>query len=345
MERERKRNEEEERIRGEEEAEEERRRGEEEEEKERIREEREKEREIEANKTYLIVGEGNKLMIYDENLSAIKVVAETEGKNRYILVLSKNIVASTHHNKIYLWTLPTFSKHKILAGHTNYVGILFPLHNNLFGSASHDRTVKIWNYIDNICLRSITTGADPFMMGYIGWRLFLNNDSAGNSIEEWDLETGQMVKNISQEGAYANVIALANGNIATATEGKGFKIFSPEENHAIIRENTQTQIYHGGWNSRHLCEIVGENICVSWRPKNIVLWNWETDETFLIPHADYGPQLRRSMEWGINGLLCCFTSSKLVLFDLKEKTVAKVLPLVGESFGAYAKIDRDILNI
>ena len=308
--------------------------------------EEEKKEELIIRDQYLIVGEGTKLGIYNNNLEKVKTVAEGDGNNLFLIKIGNNRIGSTNGNNIIIWGLPNFNEEKTLTGHTSYVvAFLFNMeNNNQLGSASTDRSIIIWDIEMGTIIKSIETGAAPFPIIRIQNHILLINSSKKYALEEWDLGSGELIKTLSVEGNPSNVALMNNGNIAVATQGKGFKVIEYDSGN-IIKER-KVDLFHGGGGSRHLIELSDHRlISLMNDKKTLVIWNYETDQIINISIEGGGDQLSRCLDWKPGYVITSFLCNKLYLASMREQKVVKTINLEGKCYGGILKINRGMLQL
>ena len=287
----------------------------------------------------------------------MKAVAKGDEANYFLIKIGNNRIGSTNGKNIIIWGLPNFNEEKTLTGHTKIVVFLFNMeNNNQLGSASTDRSIIIWDIELGTSIKSIETGAAPYPIIRIQNHILLTKNSTNHILptkiitnhvlEEWDLGTGKPIKTLtlSEEENESNVALMKNGNIAVATQGKGFKIIA-NDSRTIIKEK-EVNLYHRGRGSRHLIEVSGQRlISLMNDKKTLALWNYETDQMIKISTEVGGSQLCRCLDWKPGYVITSFYGDKLYLASMREEKVVKTINLEGKCRGGIMKINRGMLQL
>jgi WD40 repeat protein len=111
----------------------------------------------------------------------------------------------------------------LLGEHEHLIDSLVNLSDNRFASASHDKTIKIWDIAEHYkCVRTLH--------GHNGWVLcllfiekngLLFSGSSDDTIKAWDTNDYQCVRTIqTYGGGIANLLLLPNGYFASSFRGK-----------------------------------------------------------------------------------------------------------------------------
>ena len=216
--------------------------------------------------------------------------------------------------------------------------------NNQLGSASNDCSIIIWDIEMGTIIKSIKTGAAPYPIIRIQNHILLINHSKNYALEKWDLGSGKLIKTLSVEKNPSSVALMNNGNIAVATEGKGFKIIAYDSEN-IIKEK-EIDLYIGRWNSRHLIEFSGHRLISLMKDcKTLVIWNYETDEMIKISTEGEVNHLCRCLDWKPGYVIISFYCNKLYLASIREQKVVKTFNLDGKCYGGIVKIHRGMLQL
>jgi len=145
-------------------------------------------------------------------------------KNGYIASGS----ADTH---IKIWSIeadPASTKSvKTFTGHSNSINSLCLINDNLLASASNDKTIKIWSMNGDL-IRTLTGHKDYVATICPLSEYLLASGSLDSVIKIFDLQTGEVIKNLTDHFDWVTSLALfKNGKyFASSSNDDTIKIWS-----------------------------------------------------------------------------------------------------------------------
>ena len=172
----------------------------------------------------------NTIKIWNIKSNKCKRTIKEEGNVLCLLEFEKNkILVGNNKSNIRLWDInnPKISENiKRFKGHSSLVNCLVKCNDKLFASASNDKTIKIWDYLNNKCLNTLK-GHNNYV-----YSLALLKDgrlcsgSADNTIKIWNLNDYSCDITLNgHEDTVKCVFQLSNGYILSGSEDNNIIIW------------------------------------------------------------------------------------------------------------------------
>ena len=210
------------------------------------------------------------IRIWDvEDYSCVKIFKIKETIIFCLLEFIPNfILFGTNKNNIGLWdsnsedNLQSF----IFSGHELWVNSLVKCDDNCFASASNDKTIKIWNYYNKNCIRTIEAHEDCILCLI---KLINGNLCSGGAdlmIKIWDWNNGSCIYTLVGHRNWINcLIQLEDGQIVSGSVDKTIKFWKKYENIETINAHENSV--------RTLCQINANYIASGSFDNKIKIWN------------------------------------------------------------------------
>ena len=204
-----------------------------------------------------------------EKSSCVKML-EDKGNQIYCLLEfnPELLLFGNSANTIGLWDLN--SEHNIksysFSGHDKWVNCLVKCDDNCFASASNDGTIKIWNYYNKRCIRTIEAHEDSVLciIKLIDGKLC--SGGADNLIKIWNWNNGECVYTIPAHNNWVKSLCqLENGQLLSGSDDNTIKIWEDNENSRSLIGHE-----HG---VRSICQINNNYIASGSFDNTIKIWN------------------------------------------------------------------------
>ncbi len=204
-----------------------------------------------------------------EESSCVKML-EDKGNQIYCLLEfnPELLLFGNSANTIGLWDLN--SEHNIksysFSGHDKWVNCLVKCDDNCFASASNDGTIKIWNYYNKRCIRTIEAHEDSVLciIKLIDGKLC--SGGADNLIKIWNWNNGECVYTIPAHNNWVKSLCqLENGQLLSGSDDNTIKIWEDNENSRSLIGHE-----HG---VRSICQINNNYIASGSFDNTIKIWN------------------------------------------------------------------------
>jgi WD40 repeat protein len=190
------------------------------------------------------------------------------------------ILCGTSDNVINLYEINSLNYDFIYSfiGHTLWVNCLTKINNNYFASASNDTKIKIWDYFNKKCIKTLE-GHEDCILSLITLKQsnYLCSGAADLTIRIWDWEKSKCLYILKGHEKWVKcVIELDNGIIVSGSDDKSIKLW---------KDNINIKTLQGHNNSiRGLCQI-NENFFASGSfDFSIKIWEintWECIQTLV----------------------------------------------------------------
>ena len=237
---------------------------------------------IELNSGRLASGSyDNTIRIWDANYENEDIIIQ--GKNRVLCLLEfeKNkILCGTSDNVVNLYEINSMNYEFIyrFIGHTLWVNCLTKINNNYFASASNDTTIKIWDYFNKKCIKTLE-GHDDCILSIVllKEKNYLCSGAADLNIRIWNWEKNKCLYILKGHEKWVKcILELDNGIIISGSDDKTIKIWKDYINIKTLEEHKNS--------IRSLCQI-NENFFASGSfDFSIKIWDintWECIQTLV----------------------------------------------------------------
>ena len=230
---------------------------------------------------------------------------------------TNEFIACAAEKKIIL--LDFFNQHlNTLEGHTNDIKCLEAIAENRFASGSEDKTIRIWDTKNFVCLKTLSGHQNTI------WslkKLTLNRLSSGSYkvIKIWDIESGDCLQTINGHYGWINdFVYLPNGNLMSCTDDATIKVWDLAKGECI-----QTLTGRSSWIN---CLLLLKNgqLASGLSDNTITIWNMANGECIktLKGHSDGVLQLQQ-LESG--ELVSCSSDNTIKIWNLTEDACIRTL--------------------
>jgi WD40 repeat protein len=179
------------------------------------------------------------------------------------------ILFGTNKNNIGLWDSNSEDNRQsyIFSGHQLWVNSLVKCDDNCFASASNDQTIKIWNYYNKNCIRTIEAHEDCILCLIKLINGNLCSGSADLMIKIWDWNNGSCLYTlVGHQNWIQCLIQLEDGQIVSGSVDKTIKFWKKYENIKTIENAHENSV-------RTLCQINANYIASGSFDNKIKIWN------------------------------------------------------------------------
>jgi WD40 repeat protein len=222
-------------------------------------------------KNDLIIAGTDKGKIFILNCEFEYIIKEVqvEGSVFCLLEFEKNyILAGTSEENIVLWYLDDQNLMFTFIGHEGCVNSLAKCNDEIFASASNDKTIKIWDYKEKKIINTFNTDSSVLCLIKLkdGKLCSSENDCL---IKIWDWETGECIYNLI--GHNNTVRSICQLNDETFLSGD-------DDNKIIIWKNKEIfKILEGHKKEiRTLCQIDKNHFASGSIDNSIKIWNYKS---------------------------------------------------------------------
>ena len=223
----------------------------------------------------------NTIRIWNANYEKEDILIKEKSRVLCLLEFEKNkILCGTSDNLVNLYEINSLNYDFIFSfiGHTLWVNCLTKINNNYFASASNDTKIKIWDYFNKKCIKTLE-GHDDCILSIITLKQsnYLCSGAADLTIRIWDWEKKKCLFVLKGHEKWVKcVIQLDNEIIVSGSDDKTIKLW---------KDNINIQTLYGHNNSiRSLCQI-NENYFASGSfDYSIKIWEintWECVQTLV----------------------------------------------------------------
>ena len=223
----------------------------------------------------------NTIRIWDTNYENEDIVIQ--GKSRILCLLefeNNKILCGTSDNLVNLYEINSMNYELIhrFIGHTLWVNCLTKINNNYFASASNDTTIKIWDYYNKKCIKTLE-GHDDCILSIIllKEKNYLCSGAADLTIRIWDWEKNKCLHILKGHEKWVKcVLELDNGIIISGSDDKTIKIWKDYNNIKTIEEHDNS--------IRSLCQINKNYFASGSFDCSIKIWDintWECIQTLI----------------------------------------------------------------
>ena len=237
---------------------------------------------IELNSGRLASGSyDNTIRIWDANYENEDIRIQEKSRILCLLEFEKNtLLCGASDNLITLYEINSMNYELIhrFIGHTLWVNCLTKINNNYFASASNDTTIKIWDYYNKKCIKTLE-GHDDCILSIILLKEnnYLCSGAADLTIRIWDWERNKCLYILKGHEKWVKcVLELDNGIIISGSDDKTIKIWKDYNNIKTIEEHNNS--------IRSLCQINKDYFASGSFDCSIKIWNintWECVQTLV----------------------------------------------------------------
>jgi WD40 repeat protein len=224
-------------------------------------------------KNNLILAGTEKGKIFIINFEFEYKIKEIQVKGKVLCFLEfeeNNILAGTSDNNIVLWNINDQNYKYIFIGHSGWVNSLTKCNDEIFASASNDKTIRIWNYKEKQIINTINTDSSVLSLIKLkdGKLCSSENDSL---IKIWDWENGECIYNlIGHENRVRSICQLKDGTFVSGDDDYKIIIWKNKEIFKIL-EGHKKEI-------RTLCQIDDNHFASGSIDNTIKIWNYKNSK-------------------------------------------------------------------
>ena len=237
---------------------------------------------IELYSGQIVTGSYDKtIRIWNTNYDKEDIIIEEKSRILCLLEFEKNsILCGTSNNLINLYNINSLNYEFIYSfiGHTLWVNCLVQINKNYFASASNDTKIKIWDYFNKKCIRTLE-GHDDCILSLILLKKsnYLCSGAADLNIRIWDWERNKCLYILKGHEKWVKcLLELNNGIIVSGSDDKKIKIWKDNINIKTIGEHKNS--------IRSLCQINDDYFASGSFDSTIKIWEiytWECVQTLI----------------------------------------------------------------
>ncbi|GMH35001.1 hypothetical protein BSKO_02862 [Bryopsis sp. KO-2023] len=134
------------------------------------------------------------------------------------------VVVGGGNGNLQIWEKGVWEWHSSLEGHSEDVFCLFHQSGNLLISGSRDETIRIWNLVDNACLRVIGGQVGGASSIDVSDGLIFCGAFDGN-IRSWEFESGELVQTFQGHKRSMTSVVLQEGRMFTGSFDQTIKMW------------------------------------------------------------------------------------------------------------------------
>jgi len=211
------------------------------------------------------------IFITNDEIEYVIKKIQVEGKVMCLLEFKyKYILAGTSENNIVLWNIDDQNYNYTLIGHRGWVNNLTKCNDNIFASASNDKTIRIWNYKERKIINTINTDSDVLSLIKLkdGKLCSSENDCL---IKIWDWENGECIYNlIGHKNRVRSICQLEDGTFLSGDDDSKIIIWKNKEISNTL-EGHKKEI-------RTLCQIDDNHFASGSIDNTIKIWNYKSSK-------------------------------------------------------------------
>ena len=174
------------------------------------------------------------------------IIQENETARIFCLLeFEKNkLLCGTSDNIINLWDLNALNDKCVCSyiGHTLWINCLVKINNNYFASASNDTKIKIWDYYNRKCIKTLDGHVDCILsLILLQNNNYLCSGSADLTIRIWDWENNNCVSILKGHEKWVKcILELHNGIIVSGSDDKTIKLWKDYNLFKTIEDHTNS---------------------------------------------------------------------------------------------------------
>ena len=265
-----------------------------------------------------------RLITFDSFGRKIKAIIFKPGRDSSsfgILTAEKtnDSIACASDKKIILRDLVFNDSAVILEGHKNSITCLETIDENHFASGSLDKTIRIWDSKQFVCLKILT--GHPYGVFSLK-NLTLNKLASGSygEIKIWDIERGKCLKTLYGHSHWIRgIVYLPNGNLVSCSDDRSVKVWD-------LARKTCIKTIRAGVLDAMYCIVLLRNgqLASGSRCKTIKIWNMENGECVktLLGHSN---TVWRLEQLDSGELVSCSSDRAIKIWNLEEGTCIRTL--------------------
>ena len=214
------------------------------------------------------------IKVWDINSLKCERTIIDEGEILCLLEFEENkILAGNKNNNIQLWDIND-SKYSLrkntFKGHSSLINCLVKCNDKLFASASNDKCIKIWNYSNKECIKTLQGHNDNVLSLALLKNGKLCSGSADHTIKIWNLKNFKCEKTLEKhKDSVKCVFQLSNGYIISGSEDNTIIIW-------YIYEELLCELNEHKGGISGICQISNDIFASSSFDKTIKIWDTKT---------------------------------------------------------------------
>ena len=223
----------------------------------------------------------NTIRVWDSNYENEDITIKEKSRILCLLEFENDkILCGTSDNLINLYEINSFNYEFIYSfiGHTLWVNCLAKVNNNYFASASNDTKIKIWDYFNKKCIKTLEGHEDCILtLIILKNKKHLCSGAADLTIRIWEWEKRNCLHILKGHEKWVKcVLELDNGIIVSGSDDKSIKLWKNNYNIRTIVEHTNS--------IRSLCQINKKYFASGSFDFTIKIWeinSWECVQTLV----------------------------------------------------------------
>ena len=229
---------------------------------------------IELSSGQLVTGSYDyTIRIWNANYDKEDIIIEEKSRILCLLEFEKNkILCGTTNNLINLYGIDGLNYEYLytFVGHTLWINCLIGINKNYFASTSNDTKIKIWDYYNNKCLKTLEGHEDCILtLILLKTSKFLCSGGADLTIRIWDWENNKCLQILKGHEKWVKcVLELDNEIIVSGSDDKSIKLWKDNFNIKTIVGHTNSV--------RSFCQINSSYFASGSFDSTIKIWEINT---------------------------------------------------------------------
>ena len=192
------------------------------------------------------------IRIWNSTYEKVDIIIEVKSRILCLLEFEKNkILCGTNDNIINLYEINSLNYEFIYSfiGHTLWVNCLTKINNTYFASASNDTKIKIWDFYNKKCIKTLE-GHEDCILSIILLKKnnLLCSGAADLTIRIWEWEKNNCLFVLKGHSKWVKcLLELDNGILASGSDDKTIKLWKDNVNIKTLNEHTNS--------IRSICQI------------------------------------------------------------------------------------------
>ena len=221
------------------------------------------------------------IRIWNSTYEKVDIIIEVKSRILCLLEFEKNkILCGTNDNIINLYEINSLNYEFIYSfiGHTLWVNCLTKINNNYFASASNDTKIKIWDFYNKKCIKTLE-GHEDCILSIILLKKnnLLCSGAADLTIRIWEWEKNSCLFVLKGHSKWVKcLLELDNGILASGSDDKTIKLWKENVNIKTLIEHTNS--------IRSICQINKNYFASGSFDCTIKIWeinSWECVQTLV----------------------------------------------------------------